>query len=140
MIRIKMTNIAEKVLSADWYDKKDELWNEVTKHGGFVQAQRAHPEVSETTLRRRWEKFGLPKFEKPRQGVRLATEEELNVRTELENAVLKAIDKLGDYASFADIADAVDVAPKRVREVVDHLTENKGFRFNVNEGEQTHVE
>lgn len=109
----------------EWYKDPKKLQARIEEYGGFASASRATG-IAESTLKSAWNTAGLP----PRGRTQTATIREPAdlTPTEEQESVLTALNKLGQGASIEELADASDLAPRRVRDALDVLG-YKGYRI-----------
>jgi predicted phosphodiesterase len=104
-----------------WWRDPAHLRNEYDTHGSFVEIAHAHG-VTVRTLGHWWGRHRLPEL---KRGPAAAPHIH-----EGDDWLLSVLAKLGDNATVEDIADAADVAPRRVRDSAAAL-EAKGYRLRI---------
>lgn len=115
-----------------WWRDPEKLKHEREAHRTLEGIEMAHgPTV--TTLRTWWGKLGLPKL--PKGPIALQPGVQPESPSELEDAVLAAMKRLGDDCDVVEIADLIDVAPKHVKQAVDALS-TKGYRIELGEDDR----
>jgi hypothetical protein len=115
-------------LPAYWWRDRELLEQEVRRHGTLQATALAHGSPSDATLSSWWRKHKLPKMSEGRPPVLRPTTE--------DGWLLEALKRLGDDATVDEIADSVDVSPRRVRDAAERLG-LQGFRIQAGDDRVT---
>lgn len=123
-------------LPEKWWRDADLLRTQVEEHGGFVPCSRAHGgKPSDYALRRSWTKHGFAPFRSPylnrggNVGPARTTETHAAIPGRADDQwLLDVLKRLGDDSTIDQLADAADVAPRRVREAM-HRLRDSGYRL-----------
>jgi predicted phosphodiesterase len=113
-------------LSEFWWRSAPELKAEYDKHGTIEKVSQAHGgKPSIKTLYIWWAKLELPEFARGPRALSVVPDEG-------DDWLIEALRKRKDSASVEELADAYDIAPRRVREALERLGA-KGYRVGEEE-------
>jgi predicted phosphodiesterase/transposase-like protein len=118
-------------LEPGWYQDEQALRRELAAHGSLAAAANAHGSEP-GTLSKWWRRFGgevLPTGRAAPSAKRYLGTLATGDTADLDERLLGALKRLGDTATVEDIADTLDVSPRRIRETLDKLG-LKGYRVS----------
>lgn len=120
-----LSNCVAKQAGPGWHRDRDLLQKEYDHHGSLIAIEAAHG-PSTTTLKKWWNKHGLPPVKFGGRPAEPTANGE--TRSEEDVRILRALKRLGDSCELVDLANEADMSPSRVEAALERLG-HEGYRL-----------